>query len=99
MSQATQQMPQFDEATRQELSDFIEQEQAKAKIQSSVHELTDKYWPGRGTDTSVPVCITGSISSKFSKSEASCLENCVDRFLDTSLYIVKQIEEQKSHLG
>jgi hypothetical protein len=33
------------------------------------------------------------------RSEASCLENCVDRFLDTSLYIVKQIEEQKSHLG
>jgi hypothetical protein len=31
------------------------------------------------------------------RSEASCLENCVDRFLDTSLYIVSQIEQQKQH--
>jgi import inner membrane translocase subunit TIM8 len=41
-------------------------------------------------------CITGSIGSKFSRGEASCLENCVDRFLDSSLYIVKQIEQQKA---
>ena len=39
--------------------------------------------------------MTGGISTKFSRGEASCLENCVDRFLDSSLYIVKQIEAQK----
>jgi hypothetical protein len=52
-------------------------------------------------DTSSPdpdSCITGGISSKFSRTEASCLENCVDRFLDSSLYIVKQIESQKQAL-
>lgn len=41
-------------------------------------------------------CITGGISTKFSKGEASCLENCVDRFLDSSLYIVRQIEAQRN---
>ncbi|WOO80556.1 Mitochondrial import inner membrane translocase subunit TIM8 [Vanrija pseudolonga] len=82
------QIPQFDAATQAELRDFIEQEQTKAKIQASVHELTDRCWK---------TCITGGISSKFSKSEASCLENCVDRFLDTSFYIVKQIEQQQHH--
>ena len=43
-------------------------------------------------------CITGGISTKFSKNEAGCLENCVDRFLDSSLYIVRQIEAQRNQL-
>ncbi|KAL7421027.1 Mitochondrial import inner membrane translocase subunit tim8 [Cryptotrichosporon argae] len=88
MASAQPQLPNFDAATQAELRDFIEQEQAKAKIQASVHELTDRCWK---------TCMPGSISGvKFTKSEASCLENCVDRFLDTSLYIVKQIEQQKA---
>ncbi|KAJ9116736.1 Mitochondrial import inner membrane translocase subunit tim8 [Naganishia adeliensis] len=72
---------------QKELGQFLEQEQSKAKMQASIHELTDKCWN---------TCITGSLSGKFSRSEASCLENCVDRFLDTSLFIVKQIEQQKA---
>ncbi|KAG7562594.1 hypothetical protein FFLO_01967 [Filobasidium floriforme] len=71
---------------QRELATFLEQEQAKAKMQSSIHDLTDRCWN---------TCITGSIGSKFSRGEASCLENCVDRFLDSSLFIVKQIEQQK----
>jgi len=74
---------------QKELGAFLEQEQSRAKMQASIHELTDRCWK---------TCITGSISSKFSRSEASCLENCVDRFLDSSLYIVKQIESQKQAL-
>lgn len=89
MASAQTQVPQLDAASRQELETFLEQEQAKAKMQASIHELTDKCWKK---------CITGSISSKFSRGEASCLENCVDRFLDSSLYMVKQIEQQKNHL-
>ncbi|KAL1411712.1 Mitochondrial import inner membrane translocase subunit tim8 [Vanrija albida] len=81
---STPQIPQFDAATQAELRDFIEEEQAKAKLQASVHDLTDRC-----------DCITGGISSKFSKSEASCLENCVDRFLDTSLFIVNTIQNQQ----
>ncbi|KAJ9106249.1 Mitochondrial import inner membrane translocase subunit tim8 [Naganishia friedmannii] len=81
------QQPTFDEATQKELGQFLEQEQSKAKMQASIHELTDKCWN---------TCITGSLSGKFSRPEASCLENCVDRFLDTSLFIVKQIEQQKA---
>ncbi|GMK55797.1 hypothetical protein CspeluHIS016_0208530 [Cutaneotrichosporon spelunceum] len=85
---AEQQTLQFDAATQAELQEFIETERAKAKMQASIHELTDRCWN---------TCVTGSIGSKFTKSEASCLENCVDRFLDTSLYIVGQIEQQKQH--
>jgi hypothetical protein len=30
--------------TQRELATFIEQEQAKAKMQSSIHDLTDRCW-------------------------------------------------------
>lgn len=40
-------------------------------------------------------CITGTPSTRFSRGEESCLANCVDRFLDTSLFIVKKIESQR----
>ncbi|ORY33017.1 Tim10/DDP family zinc finger-domain-containing protein [Naematelia encephala] len=83
------QVPQFDAATKKELEEFLEQEQSKAKLQATVHELTNTCWK---------TCITGSIGAKFSRSEASCLENCVDRFLDSSLFIVRQIEAQKNQL-
>ncbi|KAK1922689.1 mitochondrial import inner membrane translocase subunit TIM8 [Papiliotrema laurentii] len=86
---APAQVPQLDAASKQELEQFLEQEQQKAKLQATVHELTDTCWKK---------CITGGISTKFSKSEASCLENCVDRFLDSSLYIVRQIEQQRNQL-
>lgn len=40
-------------------------------------------------------CVSGTPSTKFSRSEESCLSNCVGRFLDTSMFLVKKIEEQR----
>ncbi|CEL56768.1 Mitochondrial import inner membrane translocase subunit TIM8 OS=Cryptococcus neoformans var, neoformans serotype D (strain B-3501A) GN=TIM8 PE=3 SV=1 [Rhizoctonia solani AG-1 IB] len=57
----------FDEATQRELQAFIEQEQAKARVQATTHQLTDMCWTK---------CVTGSISTRFSSSEAYCLQNC-----------------------
>ncbi|OCF40606.1 mitochondrial import inner membrane translocase subunit TIM8 [Kwoniella heveanensis CBS 569] len=70
-------IPALDDASKKELEVFLEQEQAKAKLQASIHELTNTCW---------------------NTSEAQCLENCVDRFLDSSLYIVRQIEAQKQQI-
>lgn len=47
--------------------------------------------------TTRPVTVLGECAD-HPRGEASCLENCVDRFLDSSLYMVKQIEQQKNHL-
>lgn len=44
-------------------------------------------------------CITGTPSTRFSRGEESCLANCVDRFLDTSLFMVKKIEEQRAQMN
>ncbi|KAG2077093.1 hypothetical protein BDR04DRAFT_1067637 [Suillus decipiens] len=77
----------FDEATQKELTTFLEREQAQARINSTVHNLTSMCWDK---------CITGTPGSRFARGEESCLLNCVDRFLDTSLFIIKTIEGQRS---
>ncbi|KAG1834562.1 Tim10/DDP family zinc finger-domain-containing protein [Suillus variegatus] len=76
----------FDEATQKELATFLEREQAQARINSTVHNLTSMCWDK---------CVTGIPGSRFARGEESCLLNCVDRFMDTSLFIIKTIESQR----
>ncbi|KAF9821901.1 hypothetical protein IEO21_00331 [Rhodonia placenta] len=80
----------FDDATQKELANFVEAEQAQARLHSSIHMLTSMCWDK---------CVTGTPSTRFSRSEEGCLANCVDRFLDTSLFMVKKIEEQRAQHG
>ncbi|ETW87459.1 mitochondrial import inner membrane translocase [Heterobasidion irregulare TC 32-1] len=80
----------FDESTQKELQTFLDREQAQARVQQSIHSFTSMCWDK---------CITGTPSTRFSRGEESCLVNCVDRFLDTSLFMVKQIEQQRSRMG
>ncbi|KAG0658412.1 hypothetical protein C6P46_005775 [Rhodotorula mucilaginosa] len=40
----------------------------------------------------------GAPGARFSRGEEACLSNCVDRFLDSSLFIVKSLEERKGHM-
>ncbi|KAF9068014.1 Tim10/DDP family zinc finger-domain-containing protein [Rhodocollybia butyracea] len=76
----------FDEATQKELATFLEKEQTQAKIHSTIHNFTTMCWDK---------CITGTPSTRFSRSEESCLNNCVNRFLDSSIFLVKQIQERR----
>ncbi|KAN0060371.1 Mitochondrial import inner membrane translocase subunit tim8 [Thecaphora frezii] len=69
-----------------ELQTFLDAEQAKARVQSSIHTFTDRCWDQ---------CIKSSIGTSFGRGEEACLSNCVERFLDTSLFIVKKLEEQR----
>ncbi|BGP15086.1 hypothetical protein JCM10213_002769 [Rhodosporidiobolus nylandii] len=79
----------FDEATRRDLQGFLEQEQTKARLQTQIHQFTDTCWD---------LCVKGQPGARFSRGEEACLVNCVDRFLDTSLFIVKSLEERKGHM-
>lgn len=74
------------ETDQKELQGFLETEQAKARVQSSVHQFTDMCWDK---------CVT-SIGSRLGK-EATCLSNCVERFLDSSLYIVRSRHRPRKH--
>ncbi|PPQ72715.1 hypothetical protein CVT26_003010 [Gymnopilus dilepis] len=77
----------FDEATQKELASFLEGQQAVARLNSTVQQLTTMCWDK---------CITGTPSTRFSRSEENCLHNCVGRFLDTSIFLVKEIEGKRS---
>ncbi|KAF4572729.1 Mitochondrial import inner membrane translocase subunit tim8 [Pleurotus pulmonarius] len=80
----------FDEATQKELNTFLETAQAQARLQSTISTLTSTCWDK---------CITGTPSTRFSRGEESCLANCVERFLDTSIYLVGRLEEQRNQAG
>ncbi|KAF7726905.1 Mitochondrial import inner membrane translocase subunit tim8 [Apophysomyces ossiformis] len=82
----SQQQPQFSENDQRELAQFLEAENAKARIQQTVHSLTDTCWDK---------CV-GKVNNKLDRSEEACLSNCVERFLDTSLFIVKRLEDLRS---
>jgi mitochondrial import inner membrane translocase subunit TIM8 len=92
---------------QKELQTFLEREQAQARVQQSIHTFTSMCWDKCVLLTSCPFpiltfalfflarCITGTPSTRFSRGEETCLVNCVERFLDTSLFIVKKIESQR----
>ncbi|KAK9351321.1 hypothetical protein V1523DRAFT_417100 [Lipomyces doorenjongii] len=66
---------QLDEASQVELLKFVESENAKAKLQSSIHMFTDMCFK-----KCVPTITMGST-------------NCVDRFLDTNIFVVNKISK------
>ncbi|PWW80344.1 hypothetical protein C7212DRAFT_311340 [Tuber magnatum] len=74
----------FSDKDKKDLQSFIQNEQQKAKFQANVHNLTDLCWTK---------CITGKISgATVDRSENSCLENCVNRFIDSQKTIVRQLD-------
>ncbi|WFD37695.1 Mitochondrial import inner membrane translocase subunit tim8 [Malassezia japonica] len=74
------------EADQKEMNAFLDAEQSKARVQSTVHAFTERCWDQ---------CVTSSIGTRFGRGEEACLSNCVERFLDTSLFIVKKLESQR----
>ncbi|CCH59781.1 hypothetical protein TBLA_0B09640 [Henningerozyma blattae CBS 6284] len=77
----------LDDATKKDMSNFIEIENSKQKMQMSIHQFTN---------TCFKQCIThvgndGTLSSQ----EDLCLRNCLNRFLDTNIQIVKGLQNMK----
>lgn len=66
-----------------QLQNFIEIESQKQRFNGLVHELTSVCW-----DT----CMDKPSSRLESKTE-SCLVNCVERFIDTSNFVVNRLEK------
>ncbi|KAF2715304.1 hypothetical protein K504DRAFT_469556 [Pleomassaria siparia CBS 279.74] len=73
---------------KQELQQFVMNESQKARIQASVHSLTD---------TCFRKCIpAGGIKSpKLDKYEEPCMRQCVDRFLDANFVVLKELERMR----
>ena len=70
---------------------FLEAETQKQRFQLLVHSLTSDCW-----DT----CVTGAPSAKMDRRTETCIVNCVERFIDTSNYIVNRLEKEgETHLA
>ncbi|KAF8349894.1 Tim10/DDP family zinc finger-domain-containing protein, partial [Amanita rubescens] len=69
--------------TQKELSVFLEKEQAQARMIANTQNITATCWDK---------CITGTPSTKFSRSEENCLTYCAERFLDTSIFLVNKVQ-------
>ncbi|PMD28328.1 hypothetical protein NA56DRAFT_639979 [Hyaloscypha hepaticicola] len=76
------------ENDKKELQQFIVNESQKARIQQSVHSLTDICWKK---------CVTGTIrSGKLDRNEETCAQNCVDRFLDANMTVIRHLDNMRN---
>ena len=64
---------------------FMEAEGQKQKFQQLVHQLTEQCWDS---------CIQGYPGTRLDRKTESCLVNCVERFIDTSNFIVNRLEKE-----
>jgi import inner membrane translocase subunit TIM8 len=60
----------------------------KAQIQQTVHALTDMCFRK---------CVTSKISSgSLDRSEEPCMRNCVDRYMDANMTVIKHLEQMRT---
>lgn len=67
-----------------ELNYFIQVESQKQKFTQLVHELADTCWE--------KCMVDAKIGPRLESKNEACLVNCVDRFLDTTNFIVRKLE-------
>ncbi|KAH9900630.1 Tim10/DDP family zinc finger protein [Xylariomycetidae sp. FL2044] len=78
---------QLNEADKSQLRSFLNNEQQKARVQATVHSLTDICFRK---------CVTGSIKSgKLDRTEESCMSSCADRFLDVSKLTMTHLQNMR----
>ncbi|KAL1984779.1 hypothetical protein VTN96DRAFT_8720 [Rasamsonia emersonii] len=68
---------------RQELNQFLTNEAQRTNIQQAVHHLSDICWKK---------CITTIKSGQLDRTEETCAQNCVERWMDANLAILKHLE-------
>lgn len=57
-------------------------------LQTAIHSLTD---------TCFRKCITSKISSgKLDRYEEPCMQNCVDRFMDANMTVLRHLEQMRT---
>lgn len=59
----------------------------KAQIQQTVHSLTDMCFRK---------CVVSKIGSgQLDRSEEPCMRNCVDRYMDANMTVIKHLEAMR----
>lgn len=68
-----------------EMQRFLEVEGQKARFQANVHTFTDLCWDK---------CVD-RIGAKMDSKTEQCFENCVNRFIDTTNFVVQRLENMR----
>ncbi|KAH8163192.1 hypothetical protein CIB48_g5052 [Xylaria polymorpha] len=77
----------LNEKDKAELRQFLNNEKEKARLQSTIHSLTD---------TCFKKCITGTIKNgKLDKTEEGCMTNCAERFFDVSSLAIRLLQNMR----
>ena len=69
------------------LQRFMDAEEQKQKFQQLVHNLNEKCWD---------ICVDKPDKKHDSRTEG-CLRNCVERFIDTTNFVVNRMDSSTSH--
>ena len=70
-----------------EIARFLQIEQQKARFQANVHQFTGVCW-SKCVDKPGP---------RLDPKTETCLKNCVERFLDTTNFIVNRLDSLQKH--
>ncbi|CAH2449011.1 Mitochondrial intermembrane space protein [Komagataella phaffii CBS 7435] len=81
------QIQSLDESSKKEIMQFVQQETSKSKVQMSIHQFTDLCFKK---------CITSIKSNQLSSAEEDCMANCLNRFLDTNIKVVSQLQNMQN---
>ncbi|CAB4062523.1 TIM8 [Lepeophtheirus salmonis] len=71
-----------------DIQTFVQTEQQRQQIMEQVHKLNDVCWK---------MCVT-SVSSSLGSRTESCLTNCTERFVDTTLLITQRFAQLASKM-
>ncbi|KAJ3211484.1 Mitochondrial import inner membrane translocase subunit tim8 [Dinochytrium kinnereticum] len=73
-------MDQLTDSEKKEMASFVAAEQQRANFQQQVHTYADICWDK---------CIASSkVKPGLDRSDETCIKNCVDRFIDSSMVII-----------
>ena len=64
-----------------ELARFIAEQEQASRLKKVAEKLTNECWD---------LCISNPNMSRMDSKTESCLVNCVDRFIDTSTYVLQE---------
>lgn len=70
-----------------ELARFIQQMEQSARMDLIKQKLTGECWD---------LCVSNANVSRFDSKTESCLSNCVERFIDTNVYVLDQFSKKGS---
>jgi len=72
-----------------DLQQVIALEQQKLQLMSQLHKLNENCWD---------LCV-GSMGHSLSGREETCINNCVERFVDTTMLVTKRFAQLAQKMG